>query len=175
VLEALSSKTKMIVSKITSKFNTKINRRKVPYTKDQRCPKCGKAMKVRDSKKKGPVRTSSGEKVFYQVRRYICKSCSKIHTELPNELASYKWYETDAIQEAIDNGKNDGLCAEESTINRWRTIYFSKIVTEAFKSGIDVEMEKKKGGRWLAWVLQIIFSYNTKHTHFAFSPSAGAG
>jgi len=154
----------MIVSDKRAVFNKKTKRKKAPYTKSQQCPECGSVMKVRDSKKRGKR---------YQVRRYYCTRCKKLHTELPRDLAPHMRKEVDFIQDAIDGvpGMDE---AENSTIARWRNAYIPKL--EAMLSAAGFTMPKKEPGRrWLSEILSKIYKNKQKHTHNAFSPEAGAG
>jgi len=174
VYAALSIKNpKMIISKFKAVFNNKTKRMKAPYAKGQKCPDCGNAMKVRDSKKRGPVKTETGKEIMYQLRRYFCKNCIAIHTELPSDLSPYMRYQTDLIQEAIENGSENGPGVENSTINRWRTIFLAKITAAA--NAAKLEIKKPGEGRWLADILIKIFDSGKKHTRYTFSPSAGKG
>jgi len=125
---------------------SKTGRKKAPLTKCVHCPICGRRIKVRDSKKRGS-KTADGGDGEYQVRRYHCKHCGKIHTELPSDLAPRKMYETDAIQEAIDGGICGAACAaEETTMRRWQGEIIARIAPAV--SGL-AEL-RANGGWWLA-------------------------
>jgi predicted RNA-binding Zn-ribbon protein involved in translation (DUF1610 family) len=154
----------MIISKKKAIYKEKNKRKKAPYTKDQRCPDCGNIMKVRDSKRRG---------TRYQVRRYYCRYCDRIHTELPNDLPPYMRKETDIIQGAVD-GVPDEDSAEDSTINRWRTKYIPKLEGILTAAGLDIP-PREPGRRWLAEILQIIYVDMQKHTHCMCTPAAGVG
>ena len=81
--------------------------------------------------------------------------------------------EVDFIQDAIDGvpGMDE---AEDSTIARWRKVYIPKL--EAALSAAGFAMPKKEPGRrWLSEILTKIYKNKQKHTHYAFSPEAGAG
>jgi predicted RNA-binding Zn-ribbon protein involved in translation (DUF1610 family) len=154
----------MILSEKRAVFNRRTGRKKAPYTKGQQCPGCGSAMRVRDSKKRGDK---------YQVRRYKCKRCDKMHTELPADLPPHMRKETDCIQDAVDGVP----CKEEvenSTIDRWRKKYIPRLEGMLSDAGLEVP-PREPGKCWLAEILSKIYSGAQKHTRFAFSPEAGAG
>jgi hypothetical protein len=126
-------------------------------------------MKVRDSKKREGM-DSSGEAVCYQLRRYKCKRCGKMHTEQPSDLAPGMRYEADAIQAALDDGtgsaQESACAAEGSTIRRWRGAYMARLVEAG---GQLVAELRAAGGRWLAAALMEIFNGGPKHTLNAYA------
>jgi len=147
---------------------------KAPYTKGQRCPTCGRVMKVRGSRKRGPVITMTGETVKYQQRIYRCDKCESTHTELPCELLPRLRYETDVIQAAVEDGPDDGIIAENSTIHRWRFALMAKLEESAAAARLVTPLNRC-GERWLAETVKKIIGNGIKHTLFAYAPSAGAG
>lgn len=81
------------------------------------CPDCGGKLKVRDSKKR-TVKDISGEEYTFNLRRFICLECGKIHTEIPDCIVPKKRYFKDSIMAAVE-GKCDYYIMDDSTIYRW--------------------------------------------------------
>ena len=54
----------------------------------------------------------------FRIRRLVCTSCRRIHSELPDIIQPFKHYAAKVIQNALD--ENTDMCpAEDSTIRRW--------------------------------------------------------
>jgi len=84
------------------------------------CPICSGALKVRDTKQRKLICTVDEIVVKrYRLRRLLCKSCGKLHIELPDCMQPYKHYEADAIQAEID-GSQENPHADDNTLKRWR-------------------------------------------------------
>lgn len=84
------------------------------------CPICSGALKVRDTKCRKLICTVEEIVVKrYRLRRLLCKSCGKLHIELPDCMQPYKHYEADAVQAEIDGSQENPL-ADENTLKRWR-------------------------------------------------------
>ena len=164
----------MIISNYKAIFNKNTERMKAPYRPGQKCPDCHNIMKVRDSKKRGPVATISENKINYQVRRYYCKQCQKLHVELPGDLAPYMRHDVDVIQHAIESNMENSPGVEDSTIRRWRGIFLTKIKRMAASAGIEAP-QKGSGGRWLAEIIKKIYDAGKKHTHNAYIIPSGGG
>jgi uncharacterized protein YbaR (Trm112 family) len=84
------------------------------------CPICSGTLKVRDTKQRKLICTVDVIVVkWYRLRRLVCESCGKLHTELPDCMQPYKQYEADAIQAEID-GSQENPHADDNTLKRWR-------------------------------------------------------
>lgn len=59
------------------------------------------------------------ERIRLSIRRLACCECHRLHRELPDFLVPFKQYVCDVIEAAIE-GKSDEICAEDSSIRRWR-------------------------------------------------------
>ena len=55
------------------------------------------------------------------IRRLRCKSCKKIHHELPDLLVPYKRYDAESIEGAVSDPARTDIAADESTLSRWKT------------------------------------------------------
>lgn len=83
-----------------------------------RCPKCQIEMKIRDTKRRY-IRFGNGEKYPFNLRRYYCSTCHKLHTELPDIVKPYKQYDSATI-EKVTTGDSSDFCGDDSTIRKWR-------------------------------------------------------
>jgi hypothetical protein len=63
---------------------------------------------------------SCGERAKLVIRRLYCERCNKIHHELPDLLIPYRRYDASSIEEAVVEGDQIIVAADESTIARWR-------------------------------------------------------
>lgn len=75
-------------------------------------------MKVRDSKKR-IVKDISGEKYVFNLRRFKCDKCNKLHEEIPDLMKPYKQYSKEAIETAI-SGNCNYYSMEDITVYRWK-------------------------------------------------------
>ena len=89
----------------------------ITTNEENKCPDCGGKLKIRDSKKR-IVKDISGEEYTFNLRRFICSGCGKIHTELPDCIVPQKRYSKNAIETAV-SGKCDYYIMDDSTIYRW--------------------------------------------------------
>ncbi len=78
-------------------------------------PCAGRALKVRDSVKQY-IRTETGQKVWYRIRRLKCRECVKLHRELKAFMLPYKHDEAECIEGTLECRLPD-CCAESSTLN----------------------------------------------------------
>ena len=79
------------------------------------CPVCGSLeLKVVGTRTR-KVLKSCGKKIILVIRRLRCRSCRRIHHELPDSIVPYKRYSSESI-EAILDGMEDTVSCEESTI-----------------------------------------------------------
>ncbi|NLA27795.1 MAG: hypothetical protein GX878_10425 [Firmicutes bacterium] len=83
------------------------------------CPCCGSLLKAIGSRRRGYIK-DTGEHVTLMIRRLGCKSCKKVHHELPDILVPYKRYCSQSIEAVITGEKGLSIVADESTINRWK-------------------------------------------------------
>jgi hypothetical protein len=81
------------------------------------CPFCNCCLSVKDSKNRTVI-SDDGRKQIYRIRRLICQSCNKIHSELPNFIQPFKHYGSEVIEPVLDE-VSDQCPAENSTIKRW--------------------------------------------------------
>lgn len=73
---------------------------------------------VKDSRNRHCL-NGKGERLELRIRRLKCRSCGKIHTELPDFLQPFKHYVSQVIEDVLD--KVTTSCpAEGSTIRRWK-------------------------------------------------------
>ena len=75
-------------------------------------------MKVRDSRKR-KVKNESGKEYTFNLRRFYCDNCQKIHLEIPDCIAPYKQYGKKVIDDVIGE-KCDYYVADDSTVWRWK-------------------------------------------------------
>ena len=65
------------------------------------CPVCHADMFYRDSRNR--ISKSGGGKIqWLKIRRFRCRFCNKLHTELPISLIPHKHYRADIIMGVID-------------------------------------------------------------------------
>ena len=62
------------------------------------------------------------------IRRFRCKSCGKVHHELPDLLVPYKRYDRKSIETVLENGSRSAVSADESTICGWKS-WFNSLFT----------------------------------------------
>lgn len=121
------------------------------------------------------------------LRRLVCKSCGKLHTELPDFMQPYKHYEADAIQAEIDGSQENPL-ADDNTLKRWRnefrllrdqvegalralwSIHYG-VHYPLLKQDSLLESLRKNVPRWLRLVNKALINRELPiHTQFAFCP-----
>lgn len=88
------------------------------------CPDCGGVLVGYDHVFR-TVKTKNGKKSRVRIFRFQCKSCGKVHRELPEDILPYKQYEKEIVE-----GVREGLISSEvlgfedypseSTMDRWR-------------------------------------------------------
>jgi hypothetical protein len=62
------------------------------------------------------------------IGRLRCKSCNRIHHELPDILVPYKRYGSESIESVVTGDTTLTVAADESTISRWKR-WFSELAT----------------------------------------------
>lgn len=82
------------------------------------CPDCGSILTVRDSKRRS-VKDANGHPHIFNLRRLKCTTCNKLHTEIPDFIATNKHFRKDVIESVI-NGNCDYCSADDSTLYRWK-------------------------------------------------------
>jgi len=88
------------------------------------CPICGCANLKRKGRRKRKVIMPDGKIAVLKIRRLKCKSCKKIHHELPDIIVPYKSHSAQTI-EIIINEIDESVPCEESTINRIKAWWVS--------------------------------------------------
>lgn len=82
------------------------------------CPTCSEKIKVRDSKHRY-MRDESGKRLLFNLKRYCCSNCRKIHTEIPDIVTPYKQYDKSTI-ERVKAGESSVFGGDDSTIRKWK-------------------------------------------------------
>jgi len=95
---------------------------------ESRCPICNGSVTVRDSRDRKVI-DDSGEQKLYRLRRLKCRSCNKLHIELPDFMVPYKHYEAAVIEAALDE-TTDSCPADDSTIQRWK-VWLRQLILRA--------------------------------------------
>jgi len=105
------------------------------------CPICGcKYMKQRGRRKRSVI-MPSGKTIVLKIRRLKCKSCKKMHHELPDIIVPYKRHSAQTI-EIITNGTDESIYCEESTINRIKAWWASiKLYIESVEASIKIKYD----------------------------------
>ena len=82
------------------------------------CPDCGQLLSGYDRRRRHVI-DGAGMVFWFQLRRLKCKSCNKLHIELPDFMAPNKHYDARLIEDVISDRSN--FCpADDSTIRRWK-------------------------------------------------------
>jgi hypothetical protein len=152
------------------------------------CPDCQGTVSVRDTKLRHVIRKDTEEIQWYRLRRLKCNQCNKLHTELPDLMQPYKHYESQSIQDTIDENADNCCGADTTTINRWKAsfrrerptievlliacwIYYQQKQYSLLNHNSLLEIIQKIKPRWLAFVMEILINSGYKiHTQFAFCP-----
>ena len=82
------------------------------------CPICKKEMQVKDSKRRY-IKDETGRKVPFNLRRFRCETCIRLHIELPDLVFPYSQYDTATI-ERVRSGDYATFGGDDSTIRWWR-------------------------------------------------------
>jgi len=88
------------------------------------CPCCGKLLIVIGSRHRVWYQSSGGRKILI-IRRLRCKSCLRIHHELPDLLVPYKRYDAESLEGIVIEPARTDIAADESTLSRWRTWFIA--------------------------------------------------
>lgn len=129
---------------------------------------------------------AGGEKEWFEIERWHCPKCGKLHRVLPDFLAPYKHYDVDIITGTLDGtvtpdkkAFEDNPC--ETTMERWKAWlkqnydfingYMKSIAMRLLYIGIELlysmvdivkELRKKDKRGWLKGILRAV--YNTGAT-----------
>ena len=150
------------------------------------CPICSGSTKVRDSKERHAL-LQDGSRKSYMLRRLICTSCGKLHTELPSCMLPFKHYEASVIETTIDHSRID-CPADDSTISRWVATFkrtgsqmegaLRALRTQKTKKHISffnrkslLQELRELGPGWLSFVHETLINSGIwSHTQFACCP-----
>ena len=146
------------------------------------CPCCGQPLSGYDHHLR-LVRLRCGIKVRLLVPRAFCRSCHRLHTQLPSFVQPNKHYEAMVIQQVMD-GKTLSTCpAEDSTIRRWQSalrhaapylemlLYAANQAKRPLFGESLLEKLRKSSRRWLTFVTHLLISARVDlPTCFAFTP-----
>ncbi len=66
----------------------------------------------------------SGIEYIFNLRRFRCGNCQKIHTEIPDCIIPHKQYSQKVIEDILD-GKCDYYVADDSTVWRWKKLQYT--------------------------------------------------
>lgn len=156
------------------------------------CPCCNGRLKVASSCRRICIADGGTRKVLV-IRKLRCVECQRFHNELPDILIPYKRYDRESIESALVNQSDSHVCADESTLYRWRrwfkemadhirgclaaiTIRHGKESVED-KSGLPKSKLQRiwqyvgDASGWLARAVQPIVNLNLwQHTRSAFCP-----
>ncbi len=153
------------------------------------CPCCNGALKCIGSRKR-KCRVNIGDTIKLRIRRLRCKTCDKIHHELPDFIIPYKRYDSNCIESVVTDDKASSVPADESTLLRWKA-WFKKLAHHFSGCMVSIAMQIGKGSvedsydsmsllqrlwhhvgdaeGWLGRVVQpVVNSNNWVHTRSAF-------
>jgi hypothetical protein len=151
------------------------------------CPFCQGPLTTRDSRPRFVTREDGGRETWI-VRRLRCRSCGKIHTELPNFILPYKHYEALAIQKTLDDEPGNSCAADDSTLRRWRESFAQAaphiiaLLTALFMKAAEKSAPlfqfdnillniRGKEKHWLTFVFRLLINSGHRlRTRFAFCP-----
>ena len=144
------------------------------------CPKCGKNLSYRDSRKR-IMKQEGGKKSFLIIRRLCCPFCHTLHNELPDCITPRKQYSTETISGVLDEIVHpDDVDSEmypcETTMIRWHhwlmanQIYIEEYIGHKKNDKLDspfdfeavpfsLDRYRKVCKNWLESILY--FVYNT--------------
>lgn len=82
------------------------------------CLACDLQVKIKDSKRRY-IKNESGRKLPFNLRRFYCPNCDRIHTEIPDLITPYCQYDN-ATRERVQSGEYATFAVDNSTIQKWR-------------------------------------------------------
>lgn len=74
---------------------------------------------------------TSGDQAKLIIRRLHCKTCKRIHHELPDVLVPYKRYDVESIEGVLNEPERTDIAADESTLFRWKAWFLAFAVYAA--------------------------------------------
>lgn len=83
------------------------------------CPDCGGDLSGYDTRRRHAI-DSAGRSRWYLCRRLRCRSCGKLHVELPDFMEPRRHYEAGVIEEVRAGDPEQTCPADDSTIRRWK-------------------------------------------------------
>lgn len=103
----------IVVSKYKAEVDEKSGKIHIKGLTTEKCQKCGEWLTSFGYRDRHAIKPD-GKTVIYRLRRLRCRSCGKIHTEIPACIVPHKYYDAESI--------SNPLCcaAEDSTIKRWK-------------------------------------------------------
>jgi hypothetical protein len=153
-----------------------------------RCTICGIPLKYRNSKLRKSI-DLHGKLTKYELRRFYCSNCKKLHTEIPDIIQPYKHYDSATIQSVLDGDETANECAaDESTMSRWKadfaveeadiaqrlnSVYSTETNEKApiISTTANLDAIRKRVNRWLCFVMSMLINHGHKLcTRFAFCP-----
>jgi predicted RNA-binding Zn-ribbon protein involved in translation (DUF1610 family) len=177
---------------IISSFKLECNKETGIFTifssSTHKCPLCGGFLSYRDRRCRNVINIY-GESRCFSLRRLRCEVCEKLHIEIPDIIQPFKHYDSEAVQNVIDETELSKNCvADNSTISRWKAS-FAKATPEIEQRLVSVQARETDDnvpllsprltlvyiratiGRWLAFVMQLLINSGHKLcTLFAFRP-----
>jgi hypothetical protein len=142
---------------------------------------------ARDSRQRFVIR-ENGDRETWIVRRLQCRSCGKLHTELPDFILPFKHYEAQTIQSTLDEEPDNSCAADDSTLRCWRQSFsdvrFSIIalLTALYMKAMNktaplfqfeniLSKLRARQKNWLAFVFRLLINSGHRlRTRFAFCP-----
>ena len=81
------------------------------------CPVCDLQVIIKDSKRRY-IKDESGRKLPFNLRRFYCPNCERLHTEIPNLVTPYCQYDN-TTRERVKIGDYTTFAGDDSTIRKW--------------------------------------------------------
>ena len=153
------------------------------------CPLCGGFLCYRCFRPR-KLKAIDGGKRILLLRRFKCRNCRKLHTEIPDIIQPHKHYDSDTIQSVLDGDGDSGRChAEDSTMRRWKAAFaanegdMSQRLSSIYAKATDEKPPIAAGSRaidhiradqvrWLAFVMTLLINNGHKIcSRFAFWPA----
>lgn len=107
------------------------------------CPCCNSQLKCIGSRVR-KVKDSFGDIIKLRIRRLRCKTCNKIHHELPDLIIPYKRYDSNCIESVVTDDKATSVSADDSTLFRWKA-WFKKSAHHFSGCMISIAIQTDKG------------------------------
>lgn len=75
-------------------------------------------MTIKNSKRRY-IKDNDGRKIPFNLKRYYCPVCNRLHTEIPDLIKPYRQYEQSIIDE-VKKGHISIFSGDDSTIRYWK-------------------------------------------------------